>query len=133
MLALFSLGFGCRYRNQPLDGAQQCGPAGGQRCPDGYMCAADNRCYRNGDSPTPDGSDGTDARTVDMSTAPDGADARAADLPGADLGGADTGAGGSGGDAGPSCAAGTAGCACLANGICNTGLTCDQNLCRGIS
>jgi len=126
LLALFSLGFGCRYRNQPIDGTQQCGPAGGQRCPDGYACAADNRCYRAGAGPTTDAG-GDDMNPVDMTISPDGTDAPRADLTGVDVNGmdlagtdtgpdvtgTDTGAGGTGGDAGPSCppyATGPCGC-----------------------
>jgi len=48
---------GCRYEAQPLSGKQECGPSGDKRCPDGYACAADNRCWKNGEKPPADGGD----------------------------------------------------------------------------
>jgi len=41
----------CSYRARPVSGQQQCGPVAGKRCPDGYHCAVDDRCWKNGEGP----------------------------------------------------------------------------------
>lgn len=53
LLAVAVLAAGaCTYRAEPASGRQACAPAGGKRCPDGYYCAADDVCWRNGQGPT---------------------------------------------------------------------------------
>jgi hypothetical protein len=50
----------CAYSPSPENGAQQCGPVGGKRCPSGYTCyARNNACYRDGELPAGDGGAGT--------------------------------------------------------------------------
>jgi hypothetical protein len=46
---------GCRYSAQPPNGIQVCGPVGGKRCPDGFFCAQDARCWRAGSGPADGG------------------------------------------------------------------------------
>jgi hypothetical protein len=41
---------GCQYKNEPLEGAQRCAPAGGKQCPDDYVCVQ-GFCKRGGDDP----------------------------------------------------------------------------------
>lgn len=53
VLALALL-LGCRYQNQPPSGQQRCASAGTHpRCPAGYVCAGDERCWREGEAPAP--------------------------------------------------------------------------------
>jgi hypothetical protein len=65
VLCLAGLLVGCSYRPQPVSGQQGCAPAGGKRCPDGFYCAADDRCWKNGQGPG--------GVTGDDGGAPDGA------------------------------------------------------------
>jgi hypothetical protein len=59
-LLIIALLAGC-YNPNFAGGKLDC--ASGGKCPDGYYCAPDNKCYKNGTTPPP----GTPA---DMSTAP---------------------------------------------------------------
>lgn len=54
---------GCRYAARPANGTQRCAP-GPKRCPDGYTCASDDRCWSHGTVPG-GGVPMTDARPSD--------------------------------------------------------------------
>jgi hypothetical protein len=56
-----ALASACSYRALPPSGQQQCAPVGQKRCPDGYYCAADDTCWKNGQRPPEDGGFADDA------------------------------------------------------------------------
>ncbi len=60
LLVVPVLAIGC-YNPLPQSGVQQCGPNG--ECEAGYYCAADKRCYKNGDKPKMDASVPSDMAT----------------------------------------------------------------------
>jgi len=147
VVAMVSLGAGCRYQDQPRSGAQQCAAPGQKRCPDGYACAPDNLCYRDGASLEADAGAGRadendDSRTPDVGQpgSEGGVDVASRDLVATDKSPEETGGAeaspeagmdtGGGVDIGPTCTPGAVDCACLSNGSCDVGLTCDQNLCH---
>ncbi len=100
LLALCAL-VGC-YNPLPQSGVQQCGPKG--ECEAGYYCAADGRCYKNGDKPK-----------VDMAVAQDMATPCTADACKA---------------ASKVCDPETHGCVdCLQDGDCPLGKVCKQKAC----
>ena len=84
----------CSYKASPANGKQQCAATGGKRCPDGYFCAGDNKCWQNGTGPTDGGpttSDGGPDRIGDVGGTSDAATDTGSDVGGTKDLGTDTG------------------------------------------
>src|SRR5688500_9467472 len=56
LLAWFSVATtACSFSAEPMVGQQCAPPTAAKRCPDGFVCLADNRCWKPDAGPTPDG------------------------------------------------------------------------------